>query len=184
MGKLFQNFLVKYEHRRLASIPFVIVSNNCWGFQVYQLLGRFYNTPFVGVFIYPKCYLKLIENFPGIQAERLLFSNHSRYFEAKAKYPIGILFQDVEIHFLHETDESVAANKWHRRVDRMMVSIKNGEKVCAKFCDRDGAVAEDLIMFHCLGRERGWNVISFGINEIDVLGHCVVPKLLSEGGGK
>jgi uncharacterized protein (DUF1919 family) len=43
--------IIKYKN-------FVIVSDNCWGAEIYQWFNRPYNTPFVGLGIYGDCYIK------------------------------------------------------------------------------------------------------------------------------
>jgi uncharacterized protein (DUF1919 family) len=47
----------------LKNTDFVIIANNCFGGQVYKSFGLPYNTPFVGMFLYGPCYLKLLQNF-------------------------------------------------------------------------------------------------------------------------
>lgn len=173
---------VEYEFRRLKDHQFIMISNNCWGFQVYPLLGRPYNTPFVGLFIYPKCYLKLLENFTQIATGHLAFSKRSKYFADVPKYPVGVLFGDVEIHFLHETTELEAGDKWCRRVARMMGGMEEGVGVNVKFCDRDGATEQDVRKFHRITNERGWNHVSFGATAHDCPNHNLVPENLRECG--
>ena len=48
---------------KLQNKNFVIISNNCFGGQAYRSLQLPYNTPFVGLFLYGPCYLKLLQNF-------------------------------------------------------------------------------------------------------------------------
>src|SRR5258706_10461524 len=102
---------------------FCIVSNNCWGAHIYQSLKREYQTPFVGLFLMPDCYLNLLENFQGLIRQPLHFKKISRYETINRSrsdtgqfYPIGELAADVEIHFLHYASEPEALAKWFRRV--------------------------------------------------------------------
>jgi uncharacterized protein (DUF1919 family) len=46
---------------RVHDPEFTIVSNNCWGAHIYQNLGEPYRTPFVGLFLAPECYLRLLK---------------------------------------------------------------------------------------------------------------------------
>lgn len=55
------------------------------------------------------------------------------------EYPIGLIANDIEIHFIHYKDEDEAYAKWSRRVKRI-----NWDNLIVKFCDRDQCT-EDLI---------------------------------------
>jgi uncharacterized protein (DUF1919 family) len=117
---------------------FVIISNNCWGAEVYIDFKREYNTPFVGLFLAPDDFVKMCNNFDYYLSLDLKFAAHSKYDmykdgHDKKKYPIGLL-DDVEIHFLHYADEQEAKNKWTRRLARM-----NSDKSLwrVKGCDRE-----------------------------------------------
>ena len=48
----FKETLSISDRKNLNDKPFVIISDNCWGAEVFQWYGRPYNTPFIGMFIY------------------------------------------------------------------------------------------------------------------------------------
>lgn len=113
---------------RVKSRNFTVVSNDCWGSAVYPALGLAYQTPFVGLFIWFECYLKLLTNFRQLMTSAVRFTDHSRYpaiNERRATgilrqdYPIGLLGDDVEVHFLHYSSDVDARTKWERRISRM-----------------------------------------------------------------
>ena len=65
------------------------------------------------------------------------FVKKSKYFEANevrktSKYPIGVLDDKVEVHFIHYSDEKIAVEKWKRRISRI-----NFENLFIIYSDRD-----------------------------------------------
>ena len=129
--------------QRLNNRHFTIVSNNCWGAEIYRELGLQYQTPFVGLAIFAPCYIKLIKDLPRYMGETLKFTNISRYSSGMMSdskllsysHPIGILDDDIEIHFYHYKNSADAYEKWTRRCDR--VDWNNDAKLFFKFCDHD-----------------------------------------------
>ena len=51
------------ERSRIGNNKFIIVSNNCFGSELYSSTKRNYNTPFVGLILYPDCYIRFLKNF-------------------------------------------------------------------------------------------------------------------------
>lgn len=122
---------------RVKTRDFCLISNNCWGAEVYRELKVPYNTPFVGLFLYAPCYIKLLQNLDSYLAADLDFVDTSKYAfanEARLKhtYPLATLGTDVEIHFLHYASAAEARSKWSRRIERM------NDKLFVEFSDRDG----------------------------------------------
>jgi uncharacterized protein (DUF1919 family) len=134
---------------RLKDRDFTIISNNCWGSEVYRDLGLPYQTPFVGLFLFAPCYIQLLNNLKFYLEGELNFKEFSRYELANQKrekgiwalYPIGLLGDDVEIHFMHYSSDSEAREKWFRRLKRIHWDTEN---IFLKFCDR-GLCTEQLI---------------------------------------
>ncbi|MET0356256.1 MAG: DUF1919 domain-containing protein, partial [Cellvibrio sp.] len=108
LQKLRSYIFSRYETYRLQNAQFIIVSNNCWGYDLYHSINREYNTPFIGLFMFPECYLQLLENFNVLINAELKFLPKSRYYDQHKHYPIGILGDTVEIHFLHYKSEEEA----------------------------------------------------------------------------
>ena len=138
-------------HKRLDKKDFTLITNNCWGAHIYQQLGRPYQTPFIGTFLAPDCYLNLIRDTEGYLSQPLAFIEHSRHSHInqyraskKLNYPIALLGSDVEIQFLHYKNEAEALDKWCRRLSRV---VGNNDSFFYKFCDRELATSEHIQLF-------------------------------------
>lgn len=163
-----------YDKLVLRNYDFIIVSNNCWGYRLYKILGSEYNTPFVGLYMYPSCYLKLLNDFEELINSELVFCNVSKYTE-NFSYPVAIIGDDIEIHFLHYNSEQEAKSKWNRRVERLNDCIKSNIPIYFKFCDRDLCSKENLIEFHSIEMA---NKISFSAKyNLDINNHIYLPFL-------
>ncbi|WP_304546537.1 DUF1919 domain-containing protein [Sulfurimonas microaerophilic] len=120
---------------------FSIISNNCWGTFLYKKYGIPYKSPFVNLLLFAPDYIKLVKNFSIETLEKLSFIEHS---ESKFKdelirigiyednYPIGVIDQKYEVHFLHYKTKEDAYDKWMRRIKRI-----NPNKLVFKFSDGD-----------------------------------------------
>lgn len=119
---------------------FTIISNNCWGGFLYQRLGLQYKTPFIGLYLFAPDYIEFLQDFKkNINSElKFIEANESKYKkilienETFGKYPIGIINNKIEIHFLHYESNEEASEKWKKRIKR--INIKN---MLVKFSDRD-----------------------------------------------
>lgn len=124
------------DRRRLTNHDFTIVSNDCWGAEVYRHLGVPYNTPFVGGFLFAPCYIRLLKDLRRYLTGPVEFTGVSRYESVNQErardeapaYPIAVLGGDVEIHYNHYTEEE-AREKYLRRVERM-----NWDNLFVKTC--------------------------------------------------
>ena len=108
MNIFFRRVIVRIARTRLGCAPFSIVSNNCWGAHVYQETRIPYTTPFVGLFLSPTSYLRLLSNFGHYLEAPIDFRSESceswineRRGSRSNKWPIGCLGGDVEVHFMH-----------------------------------------------------------------------------------
>lgn len=149
------------RRRRLHNRSLSIISNNCWGGFMMKECGIPFNTPFVGLFLFDEDYIRLLEH-PEVMEEPLRFisRNESRHEIAEPRdYPIAVIGDGIEIHFLHYKDEREALQKWARRVKRL-----NFNNLMVKFGDEDGARPDLLKRFEALpykckvaftGREYG-----------------------------
>ena len=93
-----------------------IVTNNCYGLNYYKNNNIPYNTPFIGLFLFASCYIKLLENFDFYIKETPIECKNSIY--GKFNYPIGKI-HDIEIHFLHYSNIDDCIANWERRKARM-----------------------------------------------------------------
>ncbi|WP_280178263.1 MULTISPECIES: DUF1919 domain-containing protein [unclassified Lentimonas] len=127
------------------------------------MLGRDYNTPFVGLFMMPECFTELVTNFEEYMEQEIRFVNESKYpihdqqRKANKLYPIGML-GNCEIHFLHYENEQDALEKWNRRKQRIdtkhlyYVMVANGAYDEAMLTQFAGTNASNKVCFH---REQG-----------------------------
>ncbi len=112
----------------LRQKSFTIVSNNCWGTFIYKKFDLPYQSPFINALIYASDYIRLLENFSPEILKDLSFikpeqSKHldemkSRGYD-KESFPIGVIGDNIEIHFLHYKEEEDALNKWNARLKRI-----------------------------------------------------------------
>ncbi len=139
---------------RLKNRDFTVISNNCWGAEVYQRYSLPYTTPFVGLFIYPEDFLELLQDLRGNLAKPLTFLKESRHPQATEfrrseglTYPIGLIGERIEVHFQHYASEQEAREKWTRRLERANL---DKDHVFLQFNERDGCTLEQLTEFDVL----------------------------------
>jgi uncharacterized protein (DUF1919 family) len=151
-----------YLKNQLEGCKFSIISNDCFGAEMYRWIDKPYNTPFIGLMVMAPCYIELIKNFEHNILQPLSFTKSTRYPEMedfrhrRNNYPIGLI-NEAEIHFLHYHSEMEAYDKWNRRRDK--IDFNN---LRFKFClDKDFATLAHLQTFDelrfpfklCLGEQ-------------------------------
>ncbi len=110
---------------RVKNRNFSIISYDCWGGGLYKDLGLKYTTPTIGLFFYAPCYIKMLKNLDFFLKSEIKFIDISKYEEANIrrengdKYPIGLLREEIEIHFMHYKTPQEAKEKWNRRLQRL-----------------------------------------------------------------
>ena len=115
---------MQWHLRGIKSRDFTIIASNCTGTLPYRFIGMEYLTPTVNLFFHAPCYLKFATHLDHYLAQPLRFIPESRYENGRRAhaehgfYPIGVL-DDIEIHFMHYSDASDAAEKWNRRKQRI-----------------------------------------------------------------
>jgi uncharacterized protein (DUF1919 family) len=179
MNQIAKKIIFSIERSRLNNKDFVLISNNCWGYELYNALGREYNTPFVGLFLFPECYIQFLENFETFINDEIKFTKTSKYKSGTSNYPIGMLCGKIEIHFLHYSSENEAFEKWNRRTARLRKAMLLNVPLFVKFCDRDGCTNDHITRFHSLPFE---NKISIGVNRFNASNHLYQPKLKDSAG--
>lgn len=113
-----------YAKYHLKDKRFTLICNNCYSGHLYEVLKRPYNTPTVGLYFYAEDYVKFVSNLEVYLKEELSFVATTKHAEAikdhqEKKYPIGVLSNNLEIHFLHYTSQEEAKSKWDRRKERV-----------------------------------------------------------------
>ena len=108
-------FHYEVKIKRHVPLDFTIVSSNCLGSRIYQELTLPYNTPFVGLFLYTPCYIKLLQNLKDYLQRPITFIEISKYDEANKlrmslenNYPIGLCWMILKfIFFIIELKRNV-----------------------------------------------------------------------------
>lgn len=126
--------------RRIGLInrDFTIISNNCWGGFIYQRFNLPYKTPFLGLFLPAPCFIALLEDFENNMKKSLRFISvqesayYSKINTSGREYPIGILGENIEVHFLHYKTPQEAVAAWNRRKVRI-----NPHNILFKFAEMD-----------------------------------------------
>ena len=135
---------------------FSIIGDNCWGGFIYQHLGRPYLTPMAGLFMEPACYLRLLEDLRGYLSHPPQAAGSTKYEtlrKARGRllpaYPIGVLGDGIELHFLHYRTWEEALDKWNRRTARI-----RWDRLYVKYTDRGEPSAESARRFMSMPYER------------------------------
>ena len=171
--KTVRNWLVKYFKRQVGNNKFCIISNDCWGAELYKLLDRPFNTPFIGLMLMSPCYIKMLQNPPFYLNQPLVFKEESRYTEMQeiksgSDFPLAVLGEsDIEIHFLHYKTIDEAKEKWNRRVSRI-----DWENLFVKYdCGKDYATANTVYAFNELeiSNKLVFGKENFGFKEVFVI---------------
>jgi uncharacterized protein (DUF1919 family) len=113
-----------WYRRRLRESRFSIISDDCWGGQVYQALRLSYQTPFVGLLMGQADFLEIARDPQRWLNAKLTFASTSKYPSPQEQidgidYPVGLLDDELELKFLHYGSQSEAREKWKRRTDRL-----------------------------------------------------------------
>jgi uncharacterized protein (DUF1919 family) len=174
-----QKRILKFKRRRwierckqtIRNENFTIISSNCWGGSIYQILDREYLTPTVGLFLYAPCFVKFTSKLRYYLNQPLHFVETSKYCKANTIrnkdgwYPIALL-DDIEIHFLHYKNEEEASTKWYRRCVRI-----NFDNLFFSMTDRDGCSEDHIRIFNELPYK---NKICFTANDMRKKYACTV----------
>jgi len=155
-----KNVINKRDISRIGDKEFVVVANNCWGGEIYQWYKRPYNSPFIGLFLFGPCYLKLVSNFNHYMNQELVFVEQSKYPNDR-KYPVAQL-DDIEIQFSHYKSAEEAREKWTRRTERMK-QVTNTNNYYFKICDRELCTVDHIEKFHQLPLK---NKLSFAVKPL------------------
>lgn len=104
-----------------------IISSNCFAGRIYQDLKLPYLTPTAGLFFLAKDFNEFCRDIKYYTTvAELKFVGESKNQQANERrrkynldYPIGVLDNKIEIHFLHYKSENEAKLKWERRCRRI-----------------------------------------------------------------
>lgn len=138
--------------KKINKDRFTIISNNCWGGEVYESYNLIKQSPTVGLFFMASDYIKFIYNIKKYLNQKLVFIDpkNSKYIDILkndkfyGKYPVARL-GDIEIFFMHYTSQKQVISKWNRRIKRI-----NWDHILYKFNDQNGCTIDDLKKFEQL----------------------------------
>jgi len=126
--------MVRHKMEKIKAI----ISNNCWGGEVYKFFEAKYNTPTIGLYFDAQDYIKFLKNFRDILKKEIIFSEHE-----SDNFPVGYI-DDVKIYFMHFKDKEEVIEKWRRRLERLP---DNDSDILFQISDRDGFSQETLNEF-------------------------------------
>lgn len=173
---LIKFILTRYFKNQVGNQKFCIISNDCWGAEMYKLLNRPFNTPFIGLMLMSPCYIQLLEDPQYYLNLPLNFISQSKYSEMQAinsgiKFPLGVLGDSqIEIHFLHYRSREEAKEKWERRLNRI-----DWNHLFIKYdCNKDYADKEMVERFVKMSHSNKvvFGKENFGCNEVILVDHC------------
>ncbi|HZJ78890.1 MAG TPA: DUF1919 domain-containing protein [Clostridia bacterium] len=125
-----------YLRMKLKNKDFSLLCNNCTGSVILQDLGLEFNSPFVGLWLYPSDFIKYAKNIKHYMSCDLAFIE-----KKEIDYPVALL-DDIEIFFHHYKNKEEAKEKWIERTSRI-----NLEDLFFLLVEKDGCTYEDLEEF-------------------------------------
>ncbi len=150
LSEKFNKLRVVANIRGIRNRDFSIIASNCTGTLPYRFLNIPYTSPTVNLFFHAPCYLKLVKNLDYYLSVPLRFTPRSSYAQGELvrslhhHYPVGRL-DDIEVHFMHYSSETEAADKWNRRKERI-----NRDNMIFAFTDKDLCTDELISEFDAL----------------------------------
>lgn len=120
-GKVFSYAL--FDFKRYISLienPITIISDDCWGGEVYHTLALPFSSPTINIYWHTEEYVKFISNLPYYLRQPLRCGRESD-LEAGI-YPMGLLGEgdkEVSMELLHSITFEEAKQQWERRQKRI-----------------------------------------------------------------
>jgi len=129
---------------------FTVLSNDCWAQALYEGYGLPCQTPLAGSGMHADCFLRFLGDIEGYLRSPLRFIAETRYAAVKrlrgqreaqsGLWPIAVLGEDVEVHFLHYRSEDESRRAWDMGCERL-----NLKRIAVKFSvDKDGATQNHI----------------------------------------
>lgn len=146
--ELWTRVLAPFRRKKLKNTQISIISNNCWGGDVYRYFGLPYNSPTVGLYFYAEDYLKFISDLKHyltcpIRQITLEQSKHQKeLIERNQQNKVLALVDDVEVVMLHYKTWKEAKEKWERRSLRV-----NYDHLLIKFSRQNCCTDEHIKKF-------------------------------------
>ncbi|GEO06002.1 hypothetical protein AAE02nite_36660 [Adhaeribacter aerolatus] len=115
-----------------------------------------YLSPTAGLYFFFPDYINFLSDLKGNLEAKLRFVTESkyslgneRYNKAKKSYPIALLNDEHEIHFLHYANQYEAESKWHKRAERV-----DFDKLVVVGTELDQCTEKDIRDFDRMNFER------------------------------
>ena len=140
---------------RLKNYNATIISNNCWGGEIYDKYALPYNSPTIGLYFFSKDYIRFISNLKYYLSLDLQFIsaedavNSVNIIKNDGKDAIIGVLDDVEIIFSHYSTKKECYDKWNRRKTRV-----NFDNLLIKCNDQNGFDEEDYRKFQNLNYDN------------------------------
>jgi uncharacterized protein (DUF1919 family) len=135
---------------------FTILSNDCWAQALYEEWGLPCQTPMAGAGMHADCFLTFLGNISGYLDAPLRFASASRHASVnrlrlrRRPWPMAVLADAVEIHFMHHATEEEARRVWGEGCRRV-----NLDRLAVKFSvEKDGASREHITQFNQMQFDR------------------------------
>lgn len=113
IGKITRELIVnKNVRKKIKNCNFTIFSNDCWGGQVYHILGQPFLSPTINCFIRPIDFVKFMENIKWYLGQELKQINTS------LPYPVAKL-SDIYVYMVHYKSFEEGKRKWEERARRI-----------------------------------------------------------------
>ncbi|PST93281.1 DUF1919 domain-containing protein [Photobacterium sp. NCIMB 13483] len=145
--RVYRSYVNDKHKKKLTNENFSIISNNCIGGITCSDLDQPFNSPTVDCFFYSSCYIKFCQNLKYYFSQELVEVPESKY-AGKCNYVVAHL-DDIEIHFIHDQDFSLAKEKWDRRKQRV-----NFDNLFFTMSDRDLCDESDVDAFLNIDKDR------------------------------
>ena len=136
--QFFRDIRLGYKRMRIKSNNSrTIICNNCLGGVVASDFRLRFCSPFVNLWIPTNHYVEILNNIHSLSK----YSIQNITME-DGKYPIGLLNNKWELHFMHYKSFEEAVAKWTERIKRM--DLENLYVICV---ETHSATYEDLVNF-------------------------------------
>ena len=103
-----------YKHKIQKRGDRTIICHNCLGGVILHNFNMRFCSPFVNLMIPTSHYIEILNCINDIKTWDLC-----EITSIESTYPIGLLNGKWEIHFMHYSSFSIAAEKWRERLERM-----------------------------------------------------------------
>ena len=117
-------FYKLYAQKQIKDKDFTIICNNCYAGHIYEALNIQYRTPTIGLYFFAEDYIDFLISLKENINSDITFISKSRHKACRKEheilnYPIGLINEKIEVHFLHYKTKEEALNKWNRRKERI-----------------------------------------------------------------